>query len=529
MDVDPQLVRALFDNDWYLWRHPDVARQGVDPWSHFWAAGLWEGRDPTPWFDSSWYLLRYQDVGNAGQVAFLHFISRGVREGRSPNSTWEARSYWPSDRAPSLELLSALLLDRHPRGADLCAGGRPLPDHTPGLERGTTGGAIFHEVGTLVDDTGRSGIHRVGLALAEALSSIPDRRYFQVRLASHGCQLENRLSEESTGLPGPPALQALQSWPVRPMAGDWLVITSVTQTPGRLRRPIDQWRDQGGHVLQVVHDLLPIRVPGFFPGAQEWFSEWLRVVTTRADLLVCDSEATAQDLRSWLVDNPPDRPDAPMVAHMRLGYDLIRSVAYPQTLRIRRRGRRRVLCVGTIEPRKGVESVLDAAESLWSRGEDVEFVLVGRPGWAGPELIDRLAVLHRSARPLTWLRDASDEELRLEYLDADLLVMASRGEGFGLPIVEALAHGTPVVARDLHVFRELLGDQAAFFERDEDLADVLLARLRSDAPIDYVSERLVPWRDTAADLLHAMQRFEEGILSGVIEGAEPPRRRSADS
>jgi glycosyltransferase involved in cell wall biosynthesis len=302
------------------------------------------------------------------------------------------------------------------------------------------------------------------------------------------------------------------------MAGDWLVVTSVTQTPGPLRRSIDQWRDQGGHVLQVVHDLLPIRVPGFFPGAQEWFSEWLRVVTTRADLLVCDSEATAQDLRSWLVENPPDRPDAPMVAHMRLGYDLIRSVPYPQTLRIRRRGRRRVLCVGTIEPRKGVESVLDAAESLWSRGEDVEFVLVGRPGWAGPELIDRLAVLHRSARPLTWLRDASDEELRLEYLDADLLVMASRGEGFGLPIVEALAHGTPVVARDLHVFRELLGDQAAYFERDEDLAHVLLARLRSDAPIDYVSERLVPWRDTAADLLHAMQRFEGGILSRVTRG-----------
>ena len=67
-------------------------------------------------------------------------------------------------------------------------------------------------------------------------------------------------------------------------------------------------------------------------------------------------------------------------------------------------------------------------------------------------------MLHRSARPLTWLRDASDEELRLEYLEADLLVMASRGEGFGLPIVEALAHGTPVVARDLPVFRELLGD-----------------------------------------------------------------------
>ena len=146
------------------------------------------------------------------------------------------------------------------------------------------------------------------------------------------------------------------------------------------------------------------------------------------------------------------------------------------------------------------------------RGEDVEFVLVGRPGWARPELIDRLAVLHRSARPLTWLRDASDEELRLEYLDADLLVMASRGEGFGLPIVEALAHGTPVVARDLHVFRELLGDQAAYFARDEELADghARAAAIRRTDRLRVRSPRT--WRDTAADLLHAMQRFEEGML-----------------
>jgi glycosyltransferase involved in cell wall biosynthesis len=518
MEVDPQLVRALFDDDWYRWRHPDVSGRGVDPWSHFWAAGVWEGRDPTSWFDSAWYLLRNQDVGNAGHVAFLHFISQGVHEGRSPNSTWEACSYWPADRAPSLQLLSELLLDRHPRGVDLCAGSLPLPDHPPGLQRVAGGGAIFHEVGTLVDDTGRSGIHRVGLALAETLSTIPDRPYLQVRLGYHGCQMENRLSEESMGLPVPPALEGLQSWPVPPMSGDWLLMTSLTQTPGTFRRPIDQWRDQGGYVLQVVHDLLPIHLPESFPDAQEWFREWLTVVTTRADLLVCDSEATADDLRAWLVENPPDRPDAPMVTHMRLGYDLSRSVPHPLTLRTRRRGCRRVLCVGTIEPRKGVESILEAAESLWRRGEDVEFVLVGRPGWADRELIDRLVVLHRSPRPLTWLRDASDEELRLEYLNADLLVMASRGEGFGLPIVEALAHGTPVVARDLPVFRELLGDHASFFERDHDLADVLMSRLRSGAPIEYVAERLVPWRDTAADLLGAMRRFEEGILSGVIGG-----------
>jgi glycosyltransferase involved in cell wall biosynthesis len=157
--------------------------------------------------------------------------------------------------------------------------------------------------------------------------------------------------------------------------------------------------------------------------------------------------------------------------------------------------------VGTIEPRKGVEVMLDAAEAIWARGHGVEFVVVGRPGWALPSLLSRLEEVADADRGLTWLRAASDEDLTREYERADLLIMPSRGEGFGLPIVEALAHGVPVIARDIPVFRELLGDTDSYFSRDADLADAILRRLADPAPAAHAPGRLVTWRETARELL----------------------------
>ena len=255
-----------------------------------------------------------------------------------------------------------------------------------------------------------------------------------------------------------------------------------------------------------MYDLLPIRQEDFFVNARGWFEGWLSLVTRHADLLVCDSQDVARDLRAWLDENPPERLDHPAIDWMRLGYDLNSSASFPELLRARARGARRVLVVGTIEPRKGVEVVLDAADVLHSRGEDVAFVFVGRAGWALPSILGRLEELDRSSRAITWIQDATDEDLRLQYLSADLLVMASRGEGFGLPIVEALAHGVPVVARDLPVFRELLGDQDCYFRLDGELPDLILMRLKSTDPVRYNPDRLVTWRRTTEDLLAAMAR-----------------------
>lgn len=122
---------------------------------------------------------------------------------------------------------------------------------------------------------------------------------------------------------------------------------------------------------------------------------------------------------------------------------------------------------------------------------------------------------HRAG--LQWFRVVDDLQLRDHYLRADLLVATSRAEGFGLPIVEALAHGTPVLARDIPVFRELLGDQGTYFRHDAELADRILARLASAGPAVGVPERQVRWAQTAADLQAAVagERVHADWLPGI--------------
>ena len=365
---------------------------------------------------------------------------------------------------------------------------------------------IFLDVTALKTSPYRSGIQRVTIALARNLSAISDRPIYPVAKSLGYLALDSHVMHEIA--PDRADLDDLDdaSDRVLPGPGDTLLMTEIYAQTEPWEPLLAGWRARGGKYVQVVYDLLPIRQEDFFVNARGWFEGWLSLVTRHADLLVCDSQDVARDLRAWLDENPPDRLDQPVIDWMRLGYDLNSSASFPELLRTRSRGSRRVLVVGTIEPRKGVEVVLDAAEALHARGEAVEFVFVGRAGWALPSILGRLDELQRSSRPITWIQDATDEELRLQYLTADLLVMASRGEGFGLPIVEALAHGVPVVARDLPVFRELLGDQDCYFRLDGELPELILRRLRSTDPIQYNPDRLVTWRRTTEDLLVAMER-----------------------
>lgn len=123
-----------------------------------------------------------------------------------------------------------------------------------------------------------------------------------------------------------------------------------------------------------------------------------------------------------------------------------------------------------------------------------------------PTVIERLERLSGSGAPLTWVQEATDDDLQWEYLNSDLLVMASRGEGFGLPVVEAISHGLPVLARDLPVFRELLGDEGDYFRLDSELPAAILKRLHSTDPVRFDADRLVTWAESAKEVLGAIGR-----------------------
>ena len=107
--------------------------------------------------------------------------------------------------------------------------------------------------------------------------------------------------------------------------------------------------------------------------------------------------------------------------------------------------RRQVLCVGSHEPHKNHDTVLHAAERLWREGLDFELVLIGGPGWQSEAFEQRLEKVQASGRPVVVRGRVDDATLWRAFREAEFSVFVSLHEGFGLPVVESLACGTPVV------------------------------------------------------------------------------------
>ena len=104
-----------------------------------------------------------------------------------------------------------------------------------------------------------------------------------------------------------------------------------------------------------------------------------------------------------------------------------------------------ILAVGSHEPRKNHMAVLHAAEILWREGLEFSLTFVGGHSWKGEDFTAQVQVLQSAYRPVQTIRALSDDLLWAAYRVAYFTVFVSTHEGFGLPIAESLASGTPVV------------------------------------------------------------------------------------
>ena len=142
---------------------------------------------------------------------------------------------------------------------------------------------------------------------------------------------------------------------------------------------------------------------------------------------------------------------------------------------------RYLLAVATREPRKNLGALLRAFERLASLVDDVDFVLVGGRGWRSADLERTLAAVGDRVKITGFV---SDEELAELYAGAAAFAFPSFAEGFGLPVLEAMASGVPVVTSDRTSLPEVAGDAALLVDPDDDAGLVdALERLLTDGEL----------------------------------------------
>ena len=277
-------------------------------------------------------------------------------------------------------------------------------------------------------------------------------------------------------------------------------------------------RAAGARIWIVVNDLIPIAYPDLAPeGSAIMLERWLRRVTPYAEGMLAISRTVASELRTYLaqmklVATPP------RIEYFYLGAGLGQIEAEPPRVALQTifRGAPVYLTVGTIEPRKNHALILDVFDRMWAEGVDTKLMIFGRLGWRSHGLELRIRAHPQFGRRLLWLDAGSDTELDYAYRHASALIFASRCEGFGLPLVEAMQYGLRVFASDIPVFREIGADFPVYFDPDDkwmlyDAIRSFEAALAQGEPATRTARAWPSWSESARVLLEKVcdrSRFE---------------------
>ncbi len=206
----------------------------------------------------------------------------------------------------------------------------------------------------------------------------------------------------------------------------------------------------------MVHDLLPLEFPEYVrPGHDARHVQRMTTVARFADLVIANSAVTATALRPFLERagrNPP-------VLVAPLGIDLPAIAADAPDAPY-------FVCVGTIEPRKNHLLLLNVWRRIVEeRGAAApRLVLVGQRGWENEQVIDMIERSPAIKDLVDERNDLSDAAMAQLLAGSCAALAPSFGEGYGLPVVEALSLGVPVVCSDVAAFREVAGDVAEFLD-----------------------------------------------------------------
>jgi len=361
----------------------------------------------------------------------------------------------------------------------------------------------------------RAGLGTYAGALASAFHSLEDT-----------ADLTLFYNDPAHAHPLPSALANLPHQTIPLATKPWRLLAALSQ---QLDFGLDRWLPEceifhaTEHLLPrlkrcktvlTVHDLIFALFPEHHLPLNKWFlNRFMPVFVRRADAIITISESSQRDLVR-LYNVPTER-----ITVIYEGVDArFQSNSDPESsTSLRQRYHlpdRFILYVGTIEPRKNLTTLLEALKPLQGMYSGLKLVIAGRPGWLYQPTFDRIKALglEDQVRVLGYV---PDEDLPALYRAAEVFVFPSLYEGFGLPPLEAMACGTPVICSNTSSLPEVVGD-AGLLVNPHDVAawTAALERLLSEAELrQELRQRGLhratkfTWKEAAGRTLEVYQRL----------------------
>ncbi|MBI4053246.1 MAG: glycosyltransferase family 4 protein [Candidatus Diapherotrites archaeon] len=264
--------------------------------------------------------------------------------------------------------------------------------------------------------------------------------------------------------------------------------------------------------VAVFHDANMFAAPQFFDSTNALFRGMIRYSAKKADAVITPSESARKEAvgrlglppqKVFCVHHGIDKKFFEKIPEKRVA-EFRKSKGFPENA---------FVCVGTVEKRKNLESVFRAMEILSGNGIECFLAVVGKDGFGAAE-IRRKALASGVHGKVKFFGYADDEELLLFYRSAKALVYVSHYEGFGLPLLEAMASGTPVIAADNTSMPEVCGNAAVFVNdgRPEEIA-FAMKKILADAGLrKRLSEKGVSrakkfgWKDCCQKTIEAARK-----------------------
>ncbi len=281
---------------------------------------------------------------------------------------------------------------------------------------------------------------------------------------------------------------------------DWIITPEVfgeDEKPG-----FTEWlATRPARIAGIFHDNIPLSHPDItWPKSVKRHPIYLSLLR-QMDVVFAASEFSAEAFRSAF----PETAKLPDIVPLKWGADFFagkRDSDKPNSGGF--------LTVGILEPRKNQELLLDAMESIWDEGFQVPLKVCGRinPHFGEP-IAKRIQKMQRSCYPVEHIPNLSDGALWQAYQDASLSIFPSQAEGAGLPVIESLWAGCPVLANNIPPLKEYgRGPGCAFFQTNsrKDLILQLKFWLEDENYRNTLTQgaqkRTIPlWSQTAGTLL----------------------------